>query len=114
MSFTRVGLAILAVLTLFLIWRWLELRLVGSRSPPARGSLAALSTESILLTLFAGLWFASLGAGGVVWLFLLVGALMEIPPRLRTQAMAELSWKSVAAGIVRIVVAGWVLKVVMG
>jgi hypothetical protein len=114
MSFTRVGLAILAVLTLFLIWRWLELRFDGSRSPPARGSLAALSTESILLTLFAGLWFGSLGAGGVVWLFLLLGALMEIPLRLRSQAWAELPWKSVAAGIGRIVVAGWVLKAIMG
>jgi hypothetical protein len=39
---------------------------------------------------------------------------MEIPPRLRSHAWAELPWKSVAAGIVRIVAAGWVLKAIMG
>jgi hypothetical protein len=114
MSFSRVGLAILAVLALFLTWRWLELKLGGNRNSPAGGSLVALLTESILLTLFGGLWFGSLGSGGVVWLFLVVGALMEIPPRLRSQPVAELPWRSVAAGVVRIVIAGWVLKLIMG
>lgn len=114
MSFARVGLAFLAVLTLFLAWRWLELKLGVNRSPPARGSLVPLSTESILLTLFAGLWFGSLGSGGFVWLFVVVGALMEIPLRLRSQALAELPWKSVIAGLGRIVLAGWVLKLIMG
>ena len=114
MSFARVGLAALAVLTLLVTWRWLENRLRGSQSPPVRGSLVALSAESALLTLFAGLWFGSLGSGGVVWLFLVVGALMEIPLRLRSQALPALPWMAVVSGIVRIVIAGWILKLVMG
>lgn len=113
MSPTRVGLAALAVLTLLLAWRELERRL-GRSSPQSGGTLVALLVESVLLTLFAGLWFGSLGAGGVVVLFLCVGALIEVPVRLRTARVSELPWMVIGAGVARVVVAGWLLKMIMG
>lgn len=76
--------------------------------------LPGMLIETALLTLFAGLWFASLGHGNSVLLFLLVGALIEVPWRLRTAAGLELPWKPVIGGIGRIVLAGLLLGVVMG
>jgi hypothetical protein len=111
MSFTRVGLAALAILTFFMAWRWLALRL-GARESP--GSISALALESLLLTLLAGLWFGSLGSGGVTVLFAVVGALIEVPIRARDRGVAGLPWWSVAGGMARIVIAGWILKLVIG
>jgi hypothetical protein len=117
MTFTRVLLAWALLLGLFAGWR--ELERILRKSPEATGptlrqALPALAVEAGLLTLFAGLWFASLGSGGGVLLFLLVGALMEIPPRLRHHGVGELHWKPVVGGIVRIELAGLLLGLVMG
>ncbi len=113
MPAARVGLAALAVLGLFIAWRELEQRFGRTGRPPFRGSLVALAAESLLLTLFAALWFGSLGSGGVALLFLCVGALIELPVRLRTVRGSELPWMAIAAGMTRIVIAGWVLKLVL-
>jgi len=117
MAFTRVVLGWAAVTLLFALWRTVERRLQrtpGPVLPAARAEFLTHAIEGLLLTLFAGLWFGSLGSGGAVLLFLLVGALMEIPSRLRSHPVGGIPWKPVLAGIARIVLAGVVLGVVMG
>ena len=117
MAFSRVLLGF-AIVTVFLaIWREVERRLnrtPGGATPAIMATLPAIATEGALLTLFAGLWFASLGAGDTPLLFLVVGALMEIPAQLKSHQVRELPWKLIAAGIVRIVGAGVVLGYVIG
>jgi hypothetical protein len=117
MAFTRVVLGWAAVTLLFLLWREGEHRLRKTPGPALSALRAELPTQAIeglLLTLFAGLWFGSLGSGGTVLLFLIVGALIEIPSSLRSQPTGGIRWKPVASGIVRIVLAGAVLGWVMG
>ena len=117
MALARIVAAWVAVTLLFLSWREAERRLrgiPGGMVAAARIALPGLMIESALLTLFAGLWFASLGHGGSVLLFLLVGALVELPLRLRAAVGLEMPWKPVLGGIGRIVVAGLLLGVVMG
>ncbi len=116
MTFARVLLAWGLVIGFFLAWRELERRVRGSNGAPPglRASLLPLAIEAGLLALFAGLWFASLGSGGSLLLFLLVGALMEVPPRLRIHPLGEMPWKPVIGGIVRVELAGLLLGLVMG
>jgi hypothetical protein len=117
MAFTRVVLGWAAVTLLFVVWQTAERRLrqtPGETLPPARTEVLTNAIEALLLTLFAGLWFGSLGSGGDVLLFLLVGALMEIPSRLRSHPGGGIPWKPALAGVVRIVLAGVVLGLVMG
>ncbi len=117
MTFTRVLIAWAAVTLLFVIWREAERRIratPGPMGPALRASLLALAVEAALLTLFAGLWFTSLGSGGAMLLFLIVGALMEIPSRLRSHPVGSMPWKPVVGGVIRVVIAGLLLGVVMG
>jgi len=117
MAFARVVAAWLAVTLLFLGWREVERRARGTPDrmmATLRGALPGLLIEAALLTLFAGLWFASLGHGSSVLLFLLAGALIEVPHRLRASTGLRQPWKPAIGGIGRIVVAGLVLGVVMG
>lgn len=51
----------------------------GGEGPWIRGPLWHYAGESLLLTLFGALWFASLGAGGWWLVFALVGAISEWP-----------------------------------
>ena len=113
MAFTRIFLGFAAVSVLFLLYREVERRYFAAPDavPPGPG---ALILESGLLTLFAGLWFGSLGSGGAVLLFLILGALMELPPRLRQRPREGLPWKAILAGIARITIAGVVLGLVLG
>ena len=113
MAFSRILLAFVAVTGFFTAWRELERR-IGGAPGEIRPSLSALAAEGALLTLFAGLWFGSLGAGGAPLLFLLLGALMEVPPRLRGRPLDPLPWKLIAGGIVRIMIAGLILALVLG
>jgi hypothetical protein len=112
MALTRLLIAFAAVLGLLLIWRELERRALTPAASPA--GIPALLIESALLTLFAGLWFGSLGSGGAVLLFLVVGALMEVPVRLRSWPAGTLLWKPILIGILRVVLAGILLSVVLG
>jgi hypothetical protein len=109
-AFTRLLIAFAAVSGLLLIWRELERRVLPSDGV---AGLPGVALESALLTLFAGLWFGSLGSGGAVLLFVLVGALMELPARLRLRHSNTLPWKHVLAGILRIVLAGLLLSAVL-
>jgi len=54
-------------------------RLVPELPTPARGLWKWPLAEAGLLTLFASLWFDSLGSGGWWLLFALVGALATVP-----------------------------------
>lgn len=117
MTFSRVLLAAAAVMLLFVAWREVERRIRATPEPmgPAlRASLPALTAEAALLTLFAGLWFTSLGSGGTLLLFLVLGALIELPSRLRSHPVRDLPWKPVIGGVLRIVLAGLLLGLVMG
>jgi len=72
--------------------------------------------EAVLFTLFAALWFASLGHGTWWLLFAIVGLLVEGPVRLRQRAdlpgPAPL-WRPLLLGTLRIVVAGAILSGVL-
>lgn len=117
MTFARVLLAWAAVTLLFALWREAERRIRAapeSMRAALRAELPTLAVEAALLTLFAGLWFASLGSGGAVPLFVIVGALMEVPARLRNRAAGSIPWKPMVGGVLRIVIAGLLLGVVMG
>jgi hypothetical protein len=117
MAFTRIVMGWAAVMLLFALWSAAERRLrktAGTALGALRADLPIHAVEGLLLTLFAGLWFGSLGSGGAVLLFLVVGALMEVPSRMRDYPGPGVPWKPMVAGILRIVLAGLVLGVVLG
>lgn len=68
MTLVRLALAFAAVAALFIGVAWAT----GRRE---RGNAAAAAAEALLLTLLGALWFASLGSGGWVPVFLLLGVL---------------------------------------
>lgn len=115
MSVLRLALGWGAVSVWFFLFELIEQKLVGPR--PAAGRLRAgwklYLADALLLTLFAALWFASLGHGGWVLLFLMVGLLMEGPARYRDGAgTMDLSGKGIIrllVGLVRIVATGGIL-----
>jgi hypothetical protein len=114
MAFTRIALGWGLVALLFLLWEALARRIAAApdtQRPSRSSQLTPIVVESLLLTLFAGLWFGSLGSGGALILFLIVGLLMEVPHRLRTSE--PISWKSVLASLVRIEIAGVILSLVL-
>lgn len=118
MVFGRVVGAWVAVWAVLIAWRALERGVRGGEEPLVRSlghSAGALAVEALLLTLLGGLWFASLGSGSGWLVFLLVGLLVEVPHRLRTpEGRAAFSWKPVAGGVVRVLLAGVACGVVMG
>ena len=107
-----------AVSVWFVLWD-LARQKVGTRKaaitnlPRATGlgtHLALPLAEALLLTLFSALWFASLGRGGWVLLFILLALLMEGPARFRDgQWRVPPPWARLAGSVVRIVAAGGVL-----
>lgn len=68
MTLVRLALAYVAVAALFIGFAWAT----GLRE---RGNAVAAAAEALVLTLLGGLWFASLGKGGWVPVFLLIGVL---------------------------------------
>ena len=72
-------------------------------------AMVAGALEALVVTLVAGLWFASLGHGGWYLLFPLLGGLVELSPRLRTGITLPMEWLGMAAGVVRLTVAGGLL-----
>jgi hypothetical protein len=116
MTLLRLFLGWLPVTLWFFLFELVEQRVVGP--PPSgggrlRASWMVYPADALLLTLFAGLWFASLGHGGWLLLFLLVGLLMEGPARYR-QGSEKLNLDRaeilrLGMGVLRIVVAGGIL-----
>ena len=80
MTLTRLVLAWLPVAAWFVIATYATPPLVTALPQRVERSLLTWRVvEAGLLTLFASLWFDSLGSGGWWLLFLLVGALATIP-----------------------------------
>ncbi len=70
--------------------------------------------EAVFLTLFAALWFASLGHGAWWVLFIVLGLLIEGPVRARHLAdPAVAHWKGIVIGTLRLVVAGGILSLLL-
>ena len=112
MALSEIGLAWLLVAACFLCWEVAAARL--ERGSNAGGWLRAPAqvyvAEALVLTLFGALWFASLGSGGWVLMFALLGLLMEWPGPLRTGQRSPLPARKRAAttvaGVVRVILAG--------
>ena len=65
MALGRILVAWVVVAAWLLGWQWVERRR-GEASRPLRRELGELAGEAGLVTLFGALWFASLGAGGLL------------------------------------------------
>ena len=102
MAFGRILLAWVVVGAWLAIWAFGERRMTGA-GRPSPVELVPLTGEALLLTLFAALWFGSLGSGASWLVFLLVGGLMAWPVRSLTGV----------ARIARVVVAGGLLASVL-
>jgi uncharacterized membrane protein YfcA len=115
MPFARIVAGWLAVTLIFLVWREIEFRGASAEKREAvRAPLSPLLIEAALLTLFAALWFGSLGSGGGYILFPLLGALIELPARLRQQAAGvPVAWGATLAAILRIAIPGILLGFIL-
>ncbi len=122
MTLTRLVLAWVPVATWFVIATFGTALLIAWLSKPAGQEalwagfpLVLLKwriVEAALLTLLASLWFDSLGSGGWWLLFLLVGALVTIPPWLQPgpeNRPSQAALAGVCADIARYVLAGAIL-----
>jgi uncharacterized membrane protein YfcA len=103
-SLGRIALAWALVAAWLLGWMLGERRLIRSAARARRHDAWWVAGEALLLTLFAGLWFGSLGSGMGWLVFLLLGVLMAWP--LRTAGAG--------ARVARVVVAGALLARVLG
>jgi hypothetical protein len=115
-SLTRVILSWLAVTAWFTLADLLLNRLRGHDAPRGARPRWLPLIEALLFTLFAALWFGSLGKGGWVLLFLMLGLLLELPPRLRDSTQrAQPTGLALATGVglVRVLVAAGLLSVIM-
>lgn len=107
MTLLDIVVAMVPVAALFIGFAWLQY------GRPNRPAVLVSLTETLVLTLFAALWFGSIGAGAWWLVFTLLGALVSGAERglrsafLRSPATAEL--KSLLLGIVRYVLAGGLL-----
>jgi hypothetical protein len=85
----------------------------GTGGMPPPPGLAWRLVEAAVLTLFASLWFDSLGSGGWWLLFFLVGVLVAMPQWLRLVAERALPRRAAVAGacadLARYLVAGGIL-----
>ena len=105
--------AAVAVLAWFVGWGW-GLGRAGVTDRTARPVVDAV--EAVFLTLFAALWFASLGHGGWWVLFIVLGLLIEGPVRLRHRAglpVEPAAWRPVLLGVVRLAGAGALLALLL-
>ncbi len=123
MSLIRLTTAWAVVFLWILFWEAAESILTrshGLHSRAWRDRLLVCSGESLVLSLFAALWFASLGHGGWLLLFALLGLLMEGPARFRDDLreagampgqleFTRVRWYRIGLGVARVVGAGGLL-----
>ena len=108
MTLVTLFLGWLPVALLFLAFAWAG---NGRKLPGA--AVAVILGESLVLTLLASLWFASLGSGGWPLIFLLLGVLVAGAERglrsafLRSGLRVEV--RGFVLGVVRYLVAGGLL-----
>lgn len=114
MPFVRIIVGWAVVVAVFLAWRELEFRKQGVALGQVRAPLRPILIEAGLFVLFAALWFGSLGSGGGWILFPLLGALIDLPGRLRQQAAGvPMAWGAAISAILRITVPGILLGFVL-
>jgi len=94
--------------------------MAGRGTPGARTVAALVAGEGLLLTLIAGLWFGSLGAGGWWLLFGFLGAFREWPalPAAAGRSRGRAGWRAALPGralrVLRILAAGGILAWSLG
>ncbi|MEP7326245.1 MAG: hypothetical protein ABI836_09885 [Gemmatimonadota bacterium] len=115
MSLAWLAAGFAAVAAWFLGFELIERRLVGEPGPGFRAPWPTYLADALLFTLFASLWFASLGHGGWVLLFLLLGLLLEGAARYRDQPTGfdRSRIKRMFLGTIRVVVAGALLSLIL-
>ena len=107
MTLLDLVVAMVPVGALFLGFAWFQ------NGRPNRPAVLVSLTETLVVTLFAALWFGSIGSGAWWLVFLMLGALVSGAERglrsafLRSPAGPEL--KSLLLGIARYVLAGGLL-----
>ncbi len=104
MTLLPLALACLAVAALFEGVGWL----VGPRK---RGNAVALAAEALCLTLVGSLWFSSLGHGGWVLLFALLGLVSSAAAGAAGTGMGV---RATALTTARYVAAGGILALLLG
>lgn len=113
MTLLRLLGAALAVAAWFAGWALAAAR-VTDRTGPLKFRHDAI--EAVLLTLFAALWFGSLGHGAWWILFAVLGLLTEGPIRARHRAdlpVTTVPWRELLLGTLRIVGAGGILSLLL-
>jgi hypothetical protein len=116
MALSRLLLGWLLVTAWLLAWELVA----GRGAPGLRATAALVSGEGVLLTLVAGLWFGSLGAGAWWLLFGLLGALREWPAPAASgvRARSRQGWPAAlparALRVLRILAAGGILAWSLG
>lgn len=113
MSLARLVIAALAVTAWYLAWAFAVGRLRADPRPPR---YLLEGAEGVLLTMFAALWFASLGHGGWWVLFVVLGLLVEGPIRLRHRSEIPAGpdpWRPLLLGTLRILGAGALLSLLL-
>lgn len=117
MSLTRVLVGWLLVSAWFALADLTLARLRGPDLSPRGPAPRWLPVvEGLLFTLFAALWFGSMGSGGWVLLFIMLALLLELPLRLRDAVQRSRPRglvMAVGVGAVRMVVAASILSFVM-
>jgi hypothetical protein len=109
MTLARLLLAWLPVTVLFVLAGPLDPRFGGARpaSQPTGADIMRRAIEAAALTLFAALWFDSLGHGGWWLLFATVGVLVGVQRLWQGEPRAEL--RGLAVDLARYVIAGAIL-----
>ena len=113
MTLTWLLVAAAAVTVWSLGWSFVARKLSNEERPlPWRVD----ASEALLVTMFASLWFDSLGHGAWWVLFLVLACLVEGPVRLRHQGDrpdAVPVWRAVLLGAVRWLGAGLILSLLL-
>lgn len=108
MSLGKLLLGFAPVAVLFLIVGWLA----AGRRLSGAAALVTLA-EALVLTLFAALWFGSLGHGGWLLVFLLVGLLAHGADRGLRSALLRSPWgpelRQLGLGLLKYLAAGALL-----